>query len=306
MRNILFLVSLMALVASSHAQDESAPEPRPHFDPPSTDDPFLVDGRSNVYQWPEGRFWLQDAPNDEERWRRLEVYLGGMQGPMFEIGQRWVVFYDALRDENYGLAVDTWSAIARVFVNAVTIRPQYKPAADAMFLRTQWHQMRAALRSGDRDRIWEEFAYTKAVCESCHQATNMEWANDQKVFQYTLYPFDGGAAEVAAGSFAPVELELDAETVFRPCTGCHTVGEGEPNLVGPNLHGMFGREFGALEGYNYSEALRESNLRVTDETLDRWLTDSAQLVPGNNMIFPALRTQQERDMVIAYMRQVTQ
>ena len=132
----------------------------------------------------------------------------------------------------------------------------------------------------------------------------MEWANDQEVFQYTAYPFDGSATEIAAGSFA--HEELDAETLFRPCTGCHTVGENEPNLVGPNLHGMFGREFGALEGYDYSNALRESALQITDETLDRWLTDSAQLVPGSNMFFPALRTQQEREMIIAYLRRVTQ
>ena len=305
MKKLLLLAPVAAWVVSGYAQDHAAPEEtRPHFDPPSTDDPFLIDGRSNIYQWPPGRNWLLDAPDDEERWRRLETYLGGMQGPMFEIGQRFVVFYDALRDENDGLAIDAWMAIARVFVNAVTIRPQYKPAADAMFLRTQWHQMLAALRSGDRDRIWEEFAYTKAVCLSCHQATNMEWANDQEVFQYTAYPFDGSATAIAAGSFA--HEELDAETLFRPCTGCHTVGENEPNLVGPSLHGMFGREFGALEGYDYSDALRESDLQITDETLDRWLTDSAQLVPGSNMLFPALRTQQEREMVIAYLRRVTQ
>lgn len=301
MRELFLLVPLVAWAISGYAQDHGASdEARPHFDPPTTDDPFLIDGRSNIYQWPAGRNWLLDAPNDEERWRRLETYLGGMQGPMFEIGQRFVVFYDALRDENDGLAIDTWMAIARVFVNAVTIRPQYKPAADAMFLRTQWHEMLAALRSGDRDRIWEEFAYTKAVCQSCHQATNMEWANDQRVFQDTVPPHEGMITEVSATA------ELDGETLFRPCTGCHTVGEGEPNLVGPNLHGLFARQFGTQQGYEYSDALRESTLQITDETLDRWLTDSAGLVPGSNMIFPALRTQQERDAIIAYLRRVTQ
>ena len=305
MRKFFILVALGVWVASGSAQEIAAPvETNPHFDPPSTDDPFLINGRSNIYQWPPGRNWLLDAPNDEERWRCLETYLGGMQGPMFEIGQRWVVFYDALRDENDGLAIDTWMAIARVFVNAVTIRPQYKPAADAMFLRTQWHHMLAALRSGDRDRIWDEFVYTKAVCESCHQATNMEWANDQRVFQYTVFPFDDSVTEFAPGSVA--REQMDAETLFRPCTGCHTVGEGEPNLVGPNLYGMFGRAFGDLEGYEYSDALRQSNLQITDESLDRWLTDSTGLVPGSNMLFPGLRTQQERAAIIAHMRRVTQ
>ncbi|HEY5623497.1 MAG TPA: hypothetical protein VIV14_07025, partial [Gammaproteobacteria bacterium] len=104
MRKLLVFVSLLTWAACGYAQDHAtAEDTRPHFDPPTTDDPFLVDGRSNIYQWPPGRRWLQDAPNDEERWRRLETFLGGMQGPMFEIGQRFVVFYEALRDGNDGL-----------------------------------------------------------------------------------------------------------------------------------------------------------------------------------------------------------
>lgn len=299
MRRTLFVLPLVAWLASGQAQDHVAP----HFDAPTTDDPFLIDGESRMYQWPEGRNWLLDAPNDEERWRRLETYLGGMQGPMFEIGQRFVVFYDALRDENYPLAIDVWMAIARVFVNAVTIRPQYKPAADAMFLRTQWHKMLDALRSNDPEVIWEEFAYTKAVCQSCHQATNMQWANNQRVFQDTVYPFDG--TEVATVS-APSTSELNAEELFRPCTGCHTVEAGGPHLVGPNLHGIFGRKFGLSEGFAYSEALTDSDLVMTEETLNEWLTDSSQLVPGNQMLFPGLRTQEERDAVIGHLRRVTQ
>ncbi len=305
MRKFVAFALMLAWTGWACAQEHEAPaDTRPHFDPPTTDDPFLIDGRSNIYQWPAGRRWLQDAPNDEERWRRLETYLGGMQGPMFEIGQRFVVFYEALRDGNDGLAWDTWSAIARVFVNAVTIRPQYKPAADAMFLRTQWHRMREALQTGDQEKIWEEFLYTKAVCESCHQATGMDWANDQRVFQYTVYPFDGSDAELMMGARTPEQL--DGEALFRPCTGCHTVGDGQPHLVGPNLHGLFGRAFGTQAGYDYSDALRDSGLEVSDETLNGWLTDSTGLVPGSNMLFPGIRTQEERDLLIAHMRRVTQ
>ena len=299
MRRTLILLPLVAWLASGHAQEHAAP----HFDTPTTDDPFLIDGESRMYQWPEGRNWLLDAPNDEERWRRLQQYLGGMQGPMFEIGQRFVVFYDALRDENYALAIDTWMAIARVFVNAVTIRPQYKPAADAMFLRTQWHNMLDALRSNDPDVIWEEFAYTKAVCQSCHQATNMEWANNQRVFQDTVYPFDG--AEMTTFSAASAD-ELNAEELFRPCTGCHTVEAGGQHLVGPNLHGMFGRKFGLSEGFSYSEALLDSEVVMTEETMNEWLIDSSQVAPGNRMLFPGLRTQEERDAVIEHLRRITQ
>jgi len=302
MQRILYLALLAAWTTAAFAQDHGVPQP--HFDAPTTDDPFLIDGESRMYQWPEGRNWLLDAPNDEERWRRLQQYLGGMQGPMFEIGQRFVIFYDALRDGNNALAIDEWMAIARVFVNAVTIRPQYKPAADAMFLRSQWHQMLGALRSNDPDKIWREFAYTKSVCQSCHQATNMEWANNQRVFQDTVYPFDG--ADAATEVVALSSDLVDAEEIFRPCTGCHTVQAGGPHLVGPNLHGMFDRGFGRSEGFAYSEALGQTNRPITEETLNDWLIDSSQAVPGSQMLYPGLRTQEERDAVINYLGRITQ
>jgi cytochrome c len=98
---------------------------------------------------------------------------------------------------------------------------------------------------------------------------------------------------------------LNAEELFRPCTGCHTVEAGGPHLVGPNLHGIFGRKFGLSEGFAYSDALRGTEQLMTEETLNEWLIDSARVAPGNRMLFPGLRTQEERDAVIAHLMQVT-
>lgn len=304
MKKICLFVLLAAWTISGYAQEEAAPgRPRPHFDPPTTDDPFLIDGQSFQYQWPADRHWLLDAPNDEERWRRLEEFLGGMQGPMFEIGQRFVVFYEALRDENYAMADDIWRAIARVFVNAVTIRPQYRSAANAMFLRTQWPRMLEAVETREPDTIWREFVYTKSMCQSCHEAVHMDWANDQRVFQYTMPPSSVAVAPAAA---APHDANLSGEQLFLPCTGCHTVEAGGADLVGPNLHGLFGRKFGHAENFEYTDALRQSDIPVTEQTLNEWLTDPAKYIPGNRMFFPGLRTQDERDAVIDYLKRVTQ
>jgi cytochrome c len=32
--------------------------------------------------------------------------------------------------------------------------------------------------------------------------------------------------------------------VFARCRSCHTITEGGPDMIGPNLHGVFGRQAG--------------------------------------------------------------
>ena len=89
-------------------------------------------------------------------------------------------------------------------------------------------------------------------------------------------------------------------SVFRKCQVCHSLQAGK-NLQGPSLAGIVGRKAGAQPTFNYSDAMKQANLTWDAATLDAYLTDPQKVVPGNHMPFPGLKSQHERDDVIAYL-----
>lgn len=106
-----------------------------------------------------------------------------------------------------------------------------------------------------------------------------------------------GAQDTAAG-----------QRVFGQCRACHTVEQGGRNGVGPNLHGLFGRAAGSLDGFRYSAPMREKGaggLVWNAETLSPYIENPRAVVPGGSMAFAGLRSEQQRSDLIAYLRQVT-
>src|SRR5579862_5557564 len=76
---------------------------------------------------------------------------------------------------------------------------------------------------------------------------------------------------------------LDGKALFQKrCGGCHAL---DRDKEGPRLGGVYGRAAGSIDSFQYSEALKKSGIVWTDETLNRWLTDTEKLVPNNDMTF---------------------
>jgi cytochrome c len=122
--------------------------------------------------------------------------------------------------------------------------------------------------------------------------------------------FDPGPVKTAAEylqepSFSGADVAR-GELLGLACAACHRFRAGEGTLIGPNLHGVFGRPAGAVAGFEYSPALLESGLVWTPRTLEAWLEDPAGFVVGTTMPFTGYRSATDRRDLIAYLLQATQ
>lgn len=101
-----------------------------------------------------------------------------------------------------------------------------------------------------------------------------------------------------ASRAAPADAEGDAvrgKAAFeRRCTGCHSLDQIKE---GPALRNVYGRKAGTYPGFDYSDALKAANVTWSDATLDKWLTNTDSLVPGNNMDFHVQRADERADII---------
>jgi cytochrome c len=114
-------------------------------------------------------------------------------------------------------------------------------------------------------------------------------------------------AAVAAGvvAFASAAAAQDAEAgrrVFNQCRACHQLGETAKNIVGPRLNGLFGRKAGSIEGFNYTEANKNSGVTWDEPTFTEYIKNPRKFIPGTKMVFNGLQKDSDIANLIAYLK----
>ena len=111
------------------------------------------------------------------------------------------------------------------------------------------------------------------------------------------------AAMVAAMPVAASAADAEAgKTVFNKCKACHQIGEGAKNAVGPHLDGVIGRKAGTAEGFNYSDALKNSGITWDEANFKAYIEDPKKKIPGNKMVFMGLKNPEDRDNLFEYLK----
>jgi len=109
---------------------------------------------------------------------------------------------------------------------------------------------------------------------------------------------------IAAWSSTALAQDLAAgEASFRKCAPCHSVGEDATNKVGPVLNGLDGRKAGAVEGFTYSDANKNSGITWNEETFKEYIRDPRAKVPGTKMVFAGIKGDREVTDLWGYLKQ---
>ncbi|WP_303747979.1 c-type cytochrome [Stenotrophomonas pigmentata] len=93
---------------------------------------------------------------------------------------------------------------------------------------------------------------------------------------------------------------INGEQAFAMCTACHSRDASAPQRMGPNLHDLLGRKAGSSPGFDYSPALRASDITWNAQELDAYLAAPTKRVPGTRMAI-AVTDPARRQALIEYL-----
>jgi cytochrome c len=142
-------------------------------------------------------------------------------------------------------------------------------------------------RKGKMPLLQYRLVHWNSRINSTDIVTLNRWANEQTANAHPAGQ-TGGAGDAARGR----------ELFDKRCTGCHSLTQdGE----GPRLGGVVGRTSGTVPTYQYSSALKKAHIVWDETTLDKWLSNPDQMVPGTEMDFYVPKAE-ERQEIIRYLK----
>ncbi len=117
----------------------------------------------------------------------------------------------------------------------------------------------------------------------------------------------GGAPAAATGPadisalYANADIAAGADYFSKKCSTCHTIEQGEPAKIGPNLYGIMGGPRAHMAGFAYSDAMKNAGGKWGWEEMNAFQWNPKKAIPGTIMAYAGNKKDQERANLIAYL-----
>ncbi len=96
------------------------------------------------------------------------------------------------------------------------------------------------------------------------------------------------AALVMGAAVSSAHAESAGEKLYKQnCAACHAIQKDAPMGMGPNLHGIIGKQAGLVQGFPYSEEFKGAlaGKSWSPELLDKWLENPQNVAKGTYMMY---------------------
>ena len=94
--------------------------------------------------------------------------------------------------------------------------------------------------------------------------------------------------------------------LYTKCANCHALNAQAASRSGPHFEGLWGRRVGAVEGYNYSGALRNKSFTWNEKTLfDLFYKGPDKFLPGTKMPVQRVPDREQLANLVDYLRVLT-
>jgi cytochrome c len=110
-----------------------------------------------------------------------------------------------------------------------------------------------------------------------------------------------GVAQAGMTDAGTKAMQAAGEIMFEQrCRSCHA-DDPARKAYGPSLIGVIGRKAGSLEGFEYSDAMKNSGIVWNKNTLRAWMADNDGFMPGTRMRHVGIDDRTEQDFLLTYL-----
>lgn len=110
-----------------------------------------------------------------------------------------------------------------------------------------------------------------------------------------------GVAQAGMTDAGKKAMQAAGEIMFEQRRrSCHA-NDPARKAYGPSLIGVIGRKAGSLEGFEYSDAMKNSGIIWNKNTLRAWMADNDGFMPGTRMRHVGIDDRTEQDFLLTYL-----